>query len=59
MRKILHLLTQPDDSLAREIITHQSQSGANTVDVVDMRQGEPDYESLLAKIFEADSVQVW
>ncbi len=58
MRKALHILTKPDDSLAREIISLQEKSGAK-VEVFDFNQGEPDYKILCERIFESDSIEVW
>ena len=57
MARILHILTKPDDSLAAEVIARQT--AVNTVEIVDLREPEPDYAALLEKIFSAESVQVW
>jgi hypothetical protein len=59
MPLILHILTRPDDTLARELITRQKSAGSNEVEVVDLTVAEPDYKSLLEKIFAADSVESW
>jgi hypothetical protein len=59
MRQVLHILVQPDDSLAAEVISQQRMQPECTVAVVDLTTGQPDYAALLTKIFEADSVQVW
>ena len=59
MRRILHILTRQDATLAHELIQHQRALTDCTVDVVELSQPEPDYEALVEKIFAADSVEVW
>jgi len=59
MRLLLHILTRPDDSLAREIITLQQADGKNKTVVADLAQPRPDYKELLENIFAAESVQSW
>jgi hypothetical protein len=59
MRLLLHILTRPDDALAREIITRQQGGGENKTVVADLTQPQPDYKELLDNIFAAESVQVW
>ena len=59
MRLLLHILTRPDDSLVREIITRQQNGGENKTVLVDLTKPQPDYKDLLENIFAADSVQVW
>jgi len=56
---LLHILTEPGDTLANEIIAKQRADSANKIDVVDLTEAEADYKKLLEKIFAADSVQVW
>jgi len=56
---LLHILTKPEDALAREIITLQQVGKKETVKVVDLTGPEPDYEVLLQEIFLADSIAVW
>ncbi len=58
MPAILHILTRAEDSLARRVISLQSQPGVNVV-TVDLTRPDPDYADLLEKIFKADSVEVW
>ncbi len=59
MRRVLHILTRPDDDLAREVAARQSSAAGNIVETVDLTVPKPDYKVLLAKIFEADSVENW
>jgi len=59
MRHILHILTQPDDPLAREVMSRQQNDTGNVVEVMDLTLPEPDYKALLEKIFRADSVESW
>lgn len=56
---LLHVLTQPSDPLADEIIARQKTNSENQIEIVDLTQAEADYKKLLEKIFAADSVQVW
>jgi hypothetical protein len=59
MRRVLHILTRPDDALARELSARQKCDAGNKVETVDLTQPEPDYKALLGKIFEADSIETW
>jgi hypothetical protein len=59
MPTLLHILTEPDDSLSLEIIAKQKANPENKIEIVDLTKPEPDYKKLLEKIFAADSVQVW
>lgn len=59
MQIVLHILTEPGDTLAEDVIARQKADPENQIDVVDLTQTEPDYKKLLEKIFAADSVQVW
>jgi len=59
MRVVLHILTRPDDTLAREIIARQREKLDQEVNVVDLTAAEPDYVRLLQEIFAADSIAVW
>jgi hypothetical protein len=60
MRRVLHIVTRPDDSLARMVIDGQS-AGEDEVVEVALHDAGPgtDYGVLLEEIFKADSVQVW
>ena len=59
MRVVLHILTQPDDTLAQEIIARQREHSDQEVNVVDLTAAEPDYARLIQEIFAADSAAVW
>jgi hypothetical protein len=59
MRCVLHILTRPDERLARKVVFSQEEDSENTVVVADLTQPAPDYRDLLEKIFAADSVQTW
>ena len=59
MRQLLHILTRESEPFVAEIISRQRAEPDCEVAVVDLTQPEPDYPALLAKIFEADSIQVW
>jgi hypothetical protein len=59
MRKTLHILTQASEPLALEVISAQQDQPDCEVETVDLAARNPDYDSLLEKIFAADSVAVW
>ncbi|HUD83545.1 MAG TPA: hypothetical protein VMQ67_08575 [Candidatus Saccharimonadales bacterium] len=59
MPRILHILTRPDDALAREIIALQNENQRDGIEIVDLTKPRPDYGELLEKIFAADSVESW
>ena len=59
MRVLLHILTQPDDTLAQQVIAGQRNQPGQEVNVVDLTAAEPDYAKLIQEIFAADSVAVW
>ncbi|MGO8697389.1 MAG: hypothetical protein ACLQVY_06695 [Limisphaerales bacterium] len=59
MRRVLHILTRPDDTLGPEIIARQKDGLAVEVEVMDLRTARPDYKKLLEKIFDSDSVETW
>lgn len=59
MRQVLHILTRESEPLIREMISQQRKEPEYHVEVTDLTRPEPDYEMLLGKIFEADSIQVW
>jgi hypothetical protein len=59
MRRVLHILTRTDDSLAREVMARQKNGAGNKVETVDLTLAAPDYKELLGKIFAADSIECW
>jgi hypothetical protein len=59
MRAILHILTKPEDSLARDVIASQKELPDCNVETVDLSSPDVDYSELLEKIFAAHSVEVW
>jgi hypothetical protein len=59
MRRVLHILTRPDDVLARELMVRQQSAAGNLVEAVDLTLPEADYKALLEKVFQADSVESW
>jgi len=59
MRVVLHILAQPDDELARNVIAQQSADSELQVKVSDLRTVVPDYTGLIEEIFAAESVAVW
>ncbi len=55
----LHILTRPDDPLARTVIDAQRADPAHAVTVVDWTRETPDLDELLDRIFAADSIATW
>jgi len=60
MRRILHILTRPDDRLAEKLIELQANAGHETR-VIDLSIAGPDtdYTVVLEEIFQSDSIQTW
>ncbi len=59
MRHVLLVRTRPPDPLEDIVSGIESSLPETTVETVDLTAGSPDYDHLLERIFEADSVQVW
>lgn len=59
MRTVLHILTRPDDPLARDLVTRQTADEHVQVEVIDLTRPEPDYAALVTKVFAADAIAVW
>ena len=59
MRRVLHIFTATEKTFAEEIAARQRRQPDLHVEVIDLTAPEPDYQALLNKIFENDSVQVW
>jgi hypothetical protein len=59
MRRVLHILTRPEDALARGVIARQRSLAENQIEVVDLNGPAPDYRELLEKIFASDSIETW
>lgn len=59
MRRVLHIITKKDDAFARTVVEQQAATKNQTVEAVDLTQPKPDYDELVRKIFEADSIEVW
>lgn len=59
MRTLLHIKSDTADTLAEAVIDRHLALDEVSVEVVDLNVDQPDYESLLNKIFAAESVAVW
>ena len=59
MKRILHILTRENDPTAAEVISQQRAQAEWEIAIVDLNESNPDYASLLEKVFAADSVAVW
>ncbi len=60
MRRVLHIVTRPGDSLPDLMMAHQSEAGEEVVEI-NLHEAGPDtdYRIVLSEIFKADSIQVW
>jgi hypothetical protein len=58
MRKVLCIVSSTEDSLARAVISKEEVLPDCSVEIYDLHD-KSDYDVLLDKIIEADSVQVW
>ena len=59
MRNVLHLITRPNDPKVDAVIAAQSNDPNLRIVVVKLADDGADYQAILEKIFEADSVSVW
>ena len=61
MKTILHVLTRPEDPLADAVIAGQSSLSDTRLESVRLTDATSpaQYRELVAKVFAADSVQVW
>ncbi len=61
MKTILHVLTRPEDPLADAVIAAQSSLSDTRLESVRLTEASSpgQYRELVAKVFVADSVQVW
>jgi hypothetical protein len=59
MPRILHILTRPDDSLAKKIIARQKKTHPDDIEIADLTKPHPNYDHLLERIFAADSIESW
>jgi hypothetical protein len=59
MRHTLHIVTKPDDALAREMIERQQSLPDHKIKTIDLSKPSPDYTVVIKEIFAADSIQVW
>jgi len=59
MRKVLHILTEENDTDSNEVISRQRALPDCELETVQLAADQPDYADLLEKIFAADSVTVW
>jgi len=59
MKTVLHILTKPDDALARSIVDAQRGNAGLSVKTADLTGAAIDYEKLLEEIFSADAIHVW
>jgi hypothetical protein len=58
MRTILHILTRSEDELTRQLIANQQTLSETKVEVVDLTNA-PDYDTLVEKMFAANSIEVF
>jgi hypothetical protein len=58
MRRVLIILTRPPDPLLSELISAQATLPDHQVEEVDL-QATADYDLVLDKIFQADTIQVF
>ncbi|MCX8155780.1 MAG: hypothetical protein N3J91_04910 [Verrucomicrobiae bacterium] len=59
MRKVLHLLTRPEETWPARFIELEKSLPNTEHEVMDLRSGTPDYRAVVERIFSSDSVQVW
>ena len=55
----LHILTRPADELVTTLLDRERAAGQTQIEVLDLTQPNPDYGSLVDRVFAADSVVTW
>lgn len=59
MRRCLHLLTRPTDSLVDQILSRQKEIPDTEVIVIDLTVPGVDYIEVVRLVFECESVATW
>lgn len=59
MKRILHVLTRPDDALSAECRARVAELPDTVVEVADLTGDSPDYAALVERILAADAVVTW
>jgi hypothetical protein len=59
VKRLLHILTNENDTVADRLISEQQKLAGHEVVTADLTVATPDYTHLLQEIFAADSVTVW
>jgi len=59
MRHVLHILTRPASERLRELEWGAADLPETRVETFDLTLPEPDYDALLERIYQADSILVW
>jgi hypothetical protein len=59
MKQVLHLLTQPVDPLAKEVLNAPGSVDEGRPEVCDLTVPAPDYDAILEAVLRAGVVVVW
>lgn len=55
----LHILTRPADELVTTLLERERAADQAQIEVVDLTRPNPDYGTLVDRVFAADSVVTW
>jgi hypothetical protein len=58
MRTVLHIFTKAEDELTASLLAQQRALPDTKVEIVRLDTPAPDYDTLLEKIFTADSIEL-
>jgi hypothetical protein len=59
MTRVLHLITRPPGAWVQSFIESQSALPEVSVEVIDLTGANPDYQAVVTRLFETDSVATW
>jgi hypothetical protein len=61
MKTILHILTKPEDALAEQLRSAHQLLPETKVETIRLAadSNDADYQALVKKVFQADSVNLW
>ena len=59
MTRVLHLITRPPETWVQSFIESQTALPEVAVEVIDLNRPDPDYQTVVIRLFESDSVATW
>jgi hypothetical protein len=59
MRRVLAILTRPEERLTATLLQEMRANRDIRLEVMDLNVEQPDYDRLLDAVFESDSIHTW